>query len=146
MPFLENQNCPKDFKKDFKRIVTICLFSLSWPGLVQSVKAKHFESLKFSLLYLQSHSPVLALSIHSKTWLSVLISLAQWLQNSNFITPTGLWLDFNWTLTNWTLHVKMPSNGPYHNDIACSDCRCEPRRMMELCISLLLYPIMNALC
>ena len=42
---------------------------------------------------LHCHSPVLVLSIQSKTWQSVLSSLAEWAQNSNFITTTGSWLD-----------------------------------------------------
>ena len=39
------------------------------------------------------HSPVLVLSVQSKTWTISLSSLAEWVQNSNFITPTGSWLD-----------------------------------------------------
>ena len=51
--------------------------------------------MKFSLLFSILHclSPVLLLSIQRKTWSSFLNSLAEWVQNSNFITITGSWLD-----------------------------------------------------
>ena len=44
-------------------------FGLSWPGQGQSVKAKHCQPLKFSLLFsiLHCHSLVLLLSIQRKT-------------------------------------------------------------------------------
>ena len=42
---------------------------------------------------LHCHSPVVLLSIQRKTWKSFLSSLAEWAQNSNFITTIGSWLD-----------------------------------------------------
>ena len=66
---------------------------LPWLGSkgIRQYIASHWN-FRYTAHILHCHSPVLVLSIQSKTWLSFLSSLAEWAQNSNFITTTGSWL------------------------------------------------------
>ena len=87
-------------KRILKRNVTIRLevvniWILAWAGLARSNVFRQNTASHWNFLYLAQipHSPVLVVSIQSKTRSSFLSSLAEWVQNTNFITSTGSWLD-----------------------------------------------------